>query len=47
MDKNSKALATVSYYVEEDDVLEEKEIKIDFGKLGKYEIYLLDKEHDG
>ena len=42
-----KVLATISYYVENDDVTEEKEIKLDLGKEGKYEIYLLDKEHDG
>ncbi len=47
VDKEGKVLATISYYVENDDVLEEKEIKIDFGKSGKYEIYLLDKDHDG
>ena len=47
VDKEGKVLATISYYVENDDVTEEKEIKLDLGKEGKYEIYLLDKEHDG
>ena len=47
VDKDGKVLATVCYYVEEDDVAEEKTIKLDFGKTGEYEVYLLDKDHDG
>ena len=26
---------------------EKKEIEIDFGRKGKYEVYLLDESHDG
>ena len=44
-DKDGKVLAVVAHYNEEDQI--EKQIKIDFGKKGNYEIYLLDEEHDG
>jgi len=45
-DKNGKVLCVVTNYSENDNA-EAKEIKLDFGKDGKYEIYLLDNEHDG
>ena len=40
---------TYSAYYEKhkDKNAPKKEISIDFGKKGKYEIYLLDKDHDG
>ena len=31
----------------EDDKLCEKEVKLDFGKNGKYEVYTVDEENDG
>ena len=46
VDKSGKVLATVTYYTEEDDVAKDKEVSVDFGKDGEYEIYLLDEEHD-
>lgn len=45
VDSNGKVLATVTYF-DDNDSAENKKIKIDFGKEGKYEIYLLDEEHD-
>ena len=39
-------MAMVTYYNDNDNA-EKKDIKIDFGKKGTYEIYLLDKEHKG
>lgn len=44
-DQDGKALCVLTYYSDEDD-LPEKEIEIDFGKNGKYEVYLLDEKHD-
>lgn len=44
VDKNNKALSVITYYTHQDDK-ENKQIKIDFGKTGKYEIYLLDENH--
>lgn len=46
VDENGKSLTAVTYYSENDDV-EDKEIAVDFAKDGKYEVYLLDEEHDG
>ena len=40
-----KVLATLTYYSDDDDA-ENKKIKLDLGRDGKYEIYLLDEEHD-
>ena len=45
IDKNGKTIATVTYYIN-DDTAEDKKIKVDFGKPGKYEVYFLDVEHD-
>ncbi len=45
VDKDGKALCVVTNY-SNDDEAESKEVKIDFGKSGKYEIYMLDEEHD-
>jgi len=46
IDENGKKLCIVTHYTDDDNE-NEKEVKIDFGKDGKYEIYLLDEEHDG
>lgn len=46
VDGQNKVLAVVTYF-SSNDGLPEKEIKLDFGKDGQYEIYLLDKENDG
>lgn len=45
VNKDGKAMAIVSYYTEDDDA-PEKQVKVDFGKSGGYEIYLLDSEHN-
>lgn len=45
VDKNGKTLTVVTYYNDNENA-ESKDIEIDFGRGGKYEIYLLDKEHD-
>ena len=41
-----KVMATVTYYTDDDAALSKK-VSVDFGKPGKYEIYLLDEEHSG
>lgn len=46
VDKDGKILSIITHY-SDDDNADPKEIKVDFAKDGKYEIYLLDKEHDG
>lgn len=46
VDKNGKITAMITYYSDEDDS-QSKEITIDFGRCGKFEVYLLDKTHDG
>ena len=45
VDKDGKALAMLTYYDENDDA-PAKEIAVDFGKSGKYEVYLVDETHD-
>ncbi len=45
IDKDGKVLAVVTYY-SEDDEAPNKTVKVDFGKTGNYEIYLLDSDHD-
>lgn len=44
VDQNGKVLAVVTYYTD-DDHTTAKTVKLDFGKPGNYEIYLLDQEH--
>ena len=44
VDENGKVLATVTYYDYYKDNAH-KQIKLDFGKTGKYEIYLVDENH--
>ncbi len=46
IDENGKVLCVVTNY-SEDDNSPAKDIKIDFGKEGKYEIYIVDDEKDG
>ncbi|MBR2615084.1 MAG: hypothetical protein IKC69_00185, partial [Clostridia bacterium] len=45
VDASGKVLAVVTYYTPEDGK-EAREITLDFGKEGRYEVYLLDEEHD-
>ena len=45
-DKDGKLCAVITHYSNNDEKDNEK-IKIDFGKTGKYDIYLLDKDHSG
>ncbi len=45
-DKDGKVMCIITNY-SDDDNAEAKDIKIDFGKEGKYEIYLVDEEKDG
>lgn len=44
VNKNGKVLAVVTYYID-DDTAGDKTVKLDFGRPGNYEIYLLDEEH--
>ena len=45
-DKDGKITAVITYYAE-DDNKSSKDISVDFGKDGKYEVYRLDKDSDG
>ncbi len=45
IDKNGKVRAVITHYNKEDDT-PEKEISVDFGRSGEFEIYLLDKDND-
>lgn len=44
VDENGKVLSIVTYYTDDDNAAD-KTVKLDFGKSGKYEIYLLDEDH--
>ncbi len=46
VDKNGKTLTVIAYYSDQDN-LPPKNISVDFGCDGKYEVYLLDENHDG
>ena len=46
IDRDGKALCMLTYYTDDDDA-PAREISVDFGKEGTYEIYLVDKTHDG
>ena len=46
IDKAGKILSVITHYTDDDNATD-KEISIDFGRKGKYEIYLLDSEHNG
>ncbi len=45
--KDGKALSVVTYYTDNEQEAESKEINVDFGRRGTYKIYLLDEDHDG
>lgn len=45
-DKNGKIIAMLTHYSENDDK-ENVNLKVDFGRAGEYDIYLVDKEHSG
>ena len=45
VDKNGKALLVVTNYSDKDNT-GARDVKIDFGREGKYEIYLLDENHE-
>lgn len=45
IDNNDKVLCVITNY-SDDDGAEEKNIRVDFGRKGKYELYLLDDTHD-
>ena len=46
VDQAGKTLSIVAHY-NDDDNAPDKTVSLDFGRNGEYEIYLLDKEHDG
>ena len=46
-DKEDKTLTVVTYYTDEDATADAKTVRVDFGRDGTYELYLLDREHDG
>lgn len=46
VDKHCKTLTVVTYYTD-DDHAPPKEVRVDFGKPGQYEVYRLDETHDG
>lgn len=46
VDDSGKTLTVVTYYTDDDSVTAEKELHIDFEKNGKYELYLLDSDHN-
>lgn len=45
VDENGKVLAVVTHFNDNDET-PSKQIALDFGQKGTYEIYLLDKDHD-
>ena len=46
VDKEGKVMAIVTHY-SDDDETEAKDIKVTFGREGTYEIYRVDKDHNG
>ncbi len=46
VDENDKVLSVITYY-SDDDTLGDRQVSVDFGREGKYEVYLLDEEHNG
>ena len=46
VDKDGKALAVITYY-NDDDASADRQVSVDFGREGEYEICLLDEVHDG
>ena len=45
VDKNGKLTAAVTYYTNDDEA-PSKDVKLDFGRVGEYEVYYLDNSHD-
>ncbi len=45
--ENGKAVAIVTYYSFEEEGKRTKNVKLDFGRVGTYNIYALDKKHNG
>ena len=45
-DKNGKLLCVVTHYTD-DDSAEPKNVRLDFGRDGRYEVYMVDKETSG
>ena len=45
-DADNKLTAIVTYYTDDDEA-EEKCVRVDLGKAGKYNIYCVDEEHNG
>lgn len=46
IDKNNKITAVITYYSDDDSALP-KEVIVDFGRNCQFEIFTLDKDHDG
>ncbi len=46
VDKDGKAELIIAYYSDKEN-LKDKEIEVDFGKKGNYEIYVVDKQRSG
>lgn len=46
IDKTGKTLTALTYYTDEKE-MPAREVALDFGRNGQYEIYLLDETHDG
>ena len=46
VDNRGKTLSVITYYTAEEN-MPDKELKVDFGREGEYEIYLLDEEYSG
>ena len=46
IDKNGKITCIVTHYSENDDTVQKK-IKLDFGRKAKFEVYAVDKNHNG
>ncbi|MBQ2705047.1 MAG: hypothetical protein IJF58_05810 [Clostridia bacterium] len=46
VDENGKTLTMLTYYTDDDNA-ESKDIKLEFGKTGQYEVCLVDETHDG
>ena len=45
-DKEGKVLCAMTHYSDDDNAAP-KEVKLDFGRSGSYEIYLVDEDHNG
>ena len=46
VDKDGKIMCVVTHY-SEDDTTPDAKVKLDFGREGNFEVYLLDSDHDG